>query len=377
VDRTDYTAVAKTAHWLIALLIFILFPLAWVMDDFSGLQKFKLFNIHKSLGITVLALMVLRVLWRLARPSPSLPPTMPRHERLAAHFGHFALYVTLFLMPLSGWAMISSSDKPSVLYQLMPFPLMPWLSELSPDEKKGYLEFFRNAHEAIGYVLLTLIAVHIAAALRHAILFKDGILSRMLPRIGRHGSYARAASIAFLAVGMSFGGLQKVRAMEWGINPQKSQVIFEASGSGYITKGTFSQFKSEIEFDPDTPEQTSIRVSLNMRSVTTGTSDVDATLQGADYFDPDKYPTAEFVARGAKANGEGKYILNGRLTLKGVTKPVSLPFSIDIESGTATVKGETKINRLDFGVGPESVAGLAIDKDVKLTINLIALRLDN
>ncbi|MGB9025838.1 MAG: YceI family protein, partial [Rhodomicrobium sp.] len=71
------------------------------------------------------------------------------------------------------------------------------------------------------------------------------------------------------------------------------------------------------------------------------------------------------------------YILNGRLTLKGVTKPMALPFLIDIKSGLARVSAEMKINRLDFGIGPQSLAGLAIDNDVKLTVGLTAIRLDN
>lgn len=376
-ERTDFTAVAKSLHWLIALLVFVLFPLAWVMDDFTGLEKFKAYNIHKSLGITVLALMVLRLLWRLAQPSPSLPATMPRLERMAAHLGHFALYLTLFLMPLTGWAMISSSPLPSSLYLLTAFPKLPWLSQLPPDEMKSYASLFANAHGFLANVLMVLVGVHIAAALRHAILLKDGIFSRMLPRFGRSTAPARVVSMAVIAGALSVGGWHEAQAMEWGVNPQKSQVGFEASGSGYTTKGTFGQYKTEIEFDPDAPEETSIRVSLDMHSASTGTSDVDSTLQGADYFDPAQYPTAEFVARGAQPAGNHKYVLNGRLTLKGVTKPLSVPFSVDIKSGTALVKAEAKINRLDFGVGPESMAGLAVDKEVKLTINLTALRLDN
>jgi polyisoprenoid-binding protein YceI len=114
-----------------------------------------------------------------------------------------------------------------------------------------------------------------------------------------------------------------------------------------------------------------------MNSVSAGSADADQTLKSADFFNPAQFPSAQFVARGAQALGGGKYILNGRLTLKGVTKLVSLPFLIDIKGGTARVKSETTINRLDFGVGPESLAGLAIDKDVKLSIELTAVRLDN
>ncbi len=165
--------------------------------------------------------------------------------------------------------------------------------------------------------------------------------------------------------------------MEWSINPQKSEVAFEASGSGYNTKGTFKSYKTDIEFDPDAPDQASVHVTLDMRSASTGAPDTDQTLQSEDFFNPGHYPTAEFAARGAKPDGDGKYIFDGRLTLKGVTKPVTLPFSIDVAEGTAAVKAQTTINRLEFGIGPESVAGLAVDKEVKLTIDLTATRLDN
>ena len=161
------------------------------------------------------------------------------------------------------------------------------------------------------------------------------------------------------------------------MDSQKSEVGFEATGSGYNTKGAFQNYKADIEFDPDTPENTLIHVRLDMKSATTGAADVDETLQSGDFFNARRYPTAEFVARGAKPDGDGRYILDGQLTLKGVTKPVSLPFSIDIESGMAAVKGEATINRFDFGVGPQSVAGLTVDGDVKLTIDLTAMRLDN
>ncbi len=178
-------------------------------------------------------------------------------------------------------------------------------------------------------------------------------MSRMLPRFGRRSPSQRVALLVLTASAFSFVGLKDARAMEWGVNPQKSEVTFEASGGGTSTKGTFKSFKTDIEFDPDTPDQASVRVRLDMRSASTGSADADQTLQSADFFDPGHFPTAEFAARGAKPDGDGKYILDGQLTLKGVTKPLTLPFSIDIEEGTAVAKAETTINRLDFGVGPE------------------------
>lgn len=95
-EREDYTAAAKVLHWLIAVLILVMFPLAWTMDDFSGIQKFKLYNLHKSIGITILALMTLRLFWRSFHAAPALPGSVPRRERIAAHLGHLVLMQLCF-----------------------------------------------------------------------------------------------------------------------------------------------------------------------------------------------------------------------------------------------------------------------------------------
>lgn len=379
-ERTDYTAAAKSLHWLIAALIFVQFPLAWTMGEFSGLDKFRAYNIHKSIGLVILSVMALRLIWRLFNPPPSMPQSLPARERILAHTWHIALYAAILAMTLSGWAMISSSNKPSVFFNAAPFPLIPWLASLAPDEKKQYAKVFAEVHEITANVLLFLVAVHVAAALRHALVLKDGVMSRMLPRFLRGANGAKSVGVALAILSwcaISLAASGEARAMEWSVNPKKSQVSFEATGSGYTAQGVFKTYRAEIEFDPDAPEQTSIHVSLDVASATTGTADVDQTIRSPEFFDPGRYPTAEFVASGAKPDGEGKYILNGRLTLKGVTKPITLPFAIEIESGVAAVKGETAINRLDFGVGLETVAGMAVEKDVKLTVDLTAVRLDN
>ena len=300
-EREDYTTAAKVLHWLIALADLRHVPSG--LDD-GGLfrhPEIQAVNLHKSLGITVLALMTLRLVWRSFHAAPALPGSVPRRERIAAHLGHLALYAALFLMPLAGWAMISASDKPSVLFGYTAFPLIPWLSELPPDQKKVTAEIFESVHEFTANVLLFLIVIHVAAALRHAFVLKDGILSRMLPRFGRRSPSQRVALLVLIASAFSFVGLKDASAMEWGVNPQKSEVAFEASGGGYNTKGTFKSFKTDIEFDPDTPDQASVRVRLDMRSASTGTADTDQTLQSAEFFDPGRFPTAEFAARAAQS----------------------------------------------------------------------------
>jgi cytochrome b561 len=374
----DFTAGAKLFHWLTAALIFVLFPLAWVMGDYFGVLKFQLYNWHKSLGITVLVLMIGRVVWRWLNPPPKLPEGTPRLERWAAHLGHLALYVLLFLQPLTGWAMISASPFPSRLFQVYSFPLIPWIANLPPEQKKPLEEALISAHAVLANLLLALIAIHILAALRHGLILRDGVMSRMFPRLlSRRVEPVHLALFVLCAAITVFGLSGRVFAAEWQVKPGQSKVGFEATGSGYTAKGTFPSYKSEIRFDPDTPDQAFVRLQLDMKSAATGTKDVDVTLQQPDYFDPGKFPTADFVAKGATKGANGQFVLQGQLTLKGVTKPVQVPFALSVNGNTATVKGETKVNRLDFGVGPETVAGLVIDKDVKITFDLTALKLDN
>jgi len=185
VNRDDYTSGAKSLHWLIALLILFLLPLGWVMGDFTGADKAQAFNLHKSLGITVLTLMTLRLAWRGFYGAPDLPSSMPGIERTAAKLGHLALYLLAFALPLTGWAMTSTSGRPSLLFGFADFPLIPFLADLPADTKKSCHEIFEGAHGILAYTLAFLVAAHVGAALRHAILLKDGVFSRMLPRFGR------------------------------------------------------------------------------------------------------------------------------------------------------------------------------------------------
>ena len=228
-------------------------------------------------------------------------------------------------MAMAGWAMISASDKPSVLFQLTRFPLLPWLSDLPAGDRKAYHEFFEGTTPFSDIFSWRHSAPRLGAVY-HGIILKDGVLSTMSPRLRRNSMGLSMAFLLFALGALSLSGTGKALASEWSVKPGESQIAFEATGGGYTTKGTFAQYRTEIEFDPDLPEQTSVTVLLNMNSAATGMADADQTLKSADFFNPAQYPTAQFVAKGAEPTGNGRYILNGRLTLKGVTKPMALPF---------------------------------------------------
>ena len=170
-----YGAVAQALHWLIAALVFTMFGLGWYMSDLPlGQQKFDLYQLHKSLGITIFWLAVVRLLWRWSHPAPPLPGSMPRWQRAAARTSHALLYLLLLVQPLIGFLQSNAANFPVVLWGVMPLPAL-----IGSDEALG--ETLVVVHRWNSRLLLLLILVHGAAALRHHFVLRDDVLRRMLP----------------------------------------------------------------------------------------------------------------------------------------------------------------------------------------------------
>ena len=169
-----YTPVAKALHWLMAIGIIGAFCVGVYM---SGLpfspQRLKLYNWHKWAGVTILTLSAVRLLWRLTHRPPADVP-MPAWQRLAAHATHHLLYVLFFAVPLVGWAYSSAAGFPIVLFGVMPLP-----DFVAPD--KALSELIRPWHGYLAYSLAALVLLHVAGALKHQFVDRDGLLWRMLP----------------------------------------------------------------------------------------------------------------------------------------------------------------------------------------------------
>jgi cytochrome b561 len=167
-------------HWLTLLMVLGLVVVGFVMQELpNSMAKFEIYSLHKSFGITVLALTVIRLLWRLFAGAPTPVPGMPRWQRLAAGLSHGALYLLLTMMPLSGWLYHSASGAmPRQLEWFKLFPL-PSLSERDRD----VAEFASSMHEWLFITLAVIVTVHALAALKHHYLDRDRTLVRMLPLI--------------------------------------------------------------------------------------------------------------------------------------------------------------------------------------------------
>lgn len=171
-----YTYTAMLFHWLIAVLVVAAFTLGLVMTDIPGLTPTKLryFSWHKWLGVTVLLLAALRVLWRLFHQSPEYPATMARWQQSAARGLHILLYVLIFAVPLSGYFYSLASGVPVVYLGLFELPV---LIEANP----GLKPVLKAVHYWLNMLLAGSVGVHVAAALKHQFVDRDGVLRRMLP----------------------------------------------------------------------------------------------------------------------------------------------------------------------------------------------------
>ncbi len=174
-DDRRYGAVAQSLHWVIAALIVVMFLLGWYMTGLPlGPDKIKIYNLHKSIGVLILALVVLRVIWRLVSRPPPLPAEMAGWEHAAARASHALLYLLLFAQPLIGIAHSGAANFPVVVFGSFTLPAL-----VGPDE--ALKKLLGAAHFWGGWAMLALVSLHIAAALRHHLVVKDDVLRRMLP----------------------------------------------------------------------------------------------------------------------------------------------------------------------------------------------------
>jgi cytochrome b561 len=174
-DEHRYGVIAQLFHWAIVVLVILQFVLANRADALPlGLAKLAVLAQHKSVGITILMLAVLRLLWRLTGPVPSVPQSTPAWQRWSARISHVALYGILLLMPLSGWLMSSARNFPVSWFGFFTLPDL-----VEPD--RSLYDQLHQVHEALATALFVLAVLHAAAALKHHFIDRDNVLRRMLP----------------------------------------------------------------------------------------------------------------------------------------------------------------------------------------------------
>lgn len=188
IGRDRYSSSAITLHWLIAALLIANIGIAWYFNDLHGAAKAAPMALHRSIGITVLLLSLVRLGLRLVSPPPAPAGLRPWERRLSG-IVHVLFYVVMIGLPLTGWAMVSVGPKlvqtPMTLFNLIPWPAITPLTQVAAARVHQTHELFEAAHGLLGKLAYALIVLHVGAALKHQVIDRDAVVARMAPWLAR------------------------------------------------------------------------------------------------------------------------------------------------------------------------------------------------
>ena len=395
-----YTGVAIALHWAIAIAIVSLIGAGWYMTDLPdgapGQQE--IYQIHKSVGITVLLLTVARIIWRVMNPPPPAPADMPTHEKAASNAVHIAFYGLMVAMPLTGWLYSSTAYEfqvPTVLYGLVSWPHLPFMEGLKTPAAHGAIA---SMHSSLAWVMLALLALHVAGAIKHEITDEEGVLKRMIPGLfgrtdaprapGRGAVNAFGGAFAVFALvagaplvanavggGTDLGGETEIEA-NWAVDYGASEIRFSGVHDGDAFTGTFGDWSADIAFDPDALETSAAQVRVDTGSAATGTKLYDDSLKAAEWFGVSDFPVATVDISGMTLVDSG-YAADATLTVKGVPVEAQLLFTVDIDGDTAMMAGQTLLSRQALNLGLQSdPGGDWVSDEITVDLSVTASRID-
>lgn len=343
------------------------------------------FQLHKSLGLSVLALSLVRLIWRLLHPAPAPPPTMAPWERRAAQATHAALYLLMLALPFSGWLYVSTQwrgdqalNLPTLWFGWFEVPHLFGLDELAAEQRRAWAALGLQAHEFLAWSMAILLGLHVAAALKHHFVNRDQVLARMLPLANRADGLAsppsRARRLIFAAASLaavaSAAGLlwqlytpasehdrgsAAIRTAPggWLIDANNSHIGFSGSHAGTAFEGRFSSWQAALMLDAEAPEQSTITASIDTASASDGIPLHDQTLRQPEWFDVDQYPQAHFRSTRISRAGANRYQLTGVLQIKQQMIPVS-GLWLELGQDSASIRGQLTIKRSEANLGMES-----------------------
>lgn len=390
---TRFGSVARVFHWTIAILVLSDISLGLLGkftprngDTVDFLQL--LYSTHKTIGVTVLALAVLRVIWAFMQPRP-VPIHPHRHvENFVAETAHWLLYGAIFVLPLSGW-MIHSAE---VGFAPILWPFGQNLPFVPKSENLALLA--ANVHWIAGIVLAVTVAAHISGALKHVVIDRDGTLARMWrgtdagdSATGHSKNWASVA-VALVIWVVTIGGAVTVFAPThegeltleiqaaditdnsgWVVQDGTVSIVIQQIGSQ--VSGSFGNWQATIAYDPDTGTG-QVNAIIDTTSLTLGS--VTTQAKGAEFFDVDNHGQAVFQGEIMQLD-QLAHTASGTLTLIGQSVPVTLNFDLEVTDGLATMSGATVLDRRDFGIGTaypdESSLGFSVDIAIELTAQLV------
>lgn len=411
-DQRHYNGIAIALHWLIAVAIIANLLLGlWMSDAIDAPQMqsraIAAYQWHKSLGLSILVLSLLRLVWRLLLPPPPLPVSMPAHERMVAALTHWAFYGFMIAVPLSGWFYVSAQWRddaplliPTLWFGLFEVPHLFGLNSAGDALRAQTAEIAIEAHEWLTWSMLTLLVLHVAAALLHQFVRHDGVLARMWPGLlpaaddtveqvpnSTAGAlhYAAAAVVVLIAVAFTLyatsttlvpqtrladtgtdtrtdSGVQTtLREMiadagqlpQWQVAQADSAIRFSGTHAGRPLKGNFKRWQAAIRFDPRLPDQSRIVALVETASASDSVPLHDKTLPQREWFDVARHPYATFRSTGLAQLGDNRYELEGTLTIKEHEVQLA-PLTLTVDGAALRIQGEVEVDRAAVDMGMES-----------------------
>ena len=400
-STSRYGAISKTFHWLMALGILFMIPLGFVASEMSedllatpgGFDESAvtrtafLFSLHKTTGVVLFFAALARISWAATQARPGLLNAENRAEAFAAHLVHWMLYGAFIFVPLTGWLHHAATTGFAPIW----WPFGQSLPYVPKDDLLARV--FSAFHWTSIVVLAAALFFHVAGALKHHVIDRDATLRRMLPGTGavptppdqRHSRIPFYIALAIWGAAIVLAAKLGLRLPDIYATQAAGATERAAPGSQWqVTDGTlgiaiaqlgnpvegrFADWSAAITFQdrPDPGPAGDVTVTIAIASLTLGT--VTDQAMGPDFFDTERFPTATFS--GGIAKSADGYEADGMLTIRDQSVPVTLPFQLVIENGVATMTGQTRIDRLDFGIGSslpdESSLGFAVTIDVELT----------
>ncbi len=199
------------------------------------------------------------------------------------------------------------------------------------------------------------------------------MLRILLPALALIRKFAVLAALPGLLAAAS-----PAAAQEWAVDKANTQISFEGIAGGQIVSGLFRQYQIEVHFDPEEPGDADLVAAIDLNSISTGNPDVDRALRSPEWFNTATYPVASFRAVSIESTGDDQFEMRGDLTIKGTTKRVSVPFSLDVQQGDGLARAEIVLSRSAFRLGPPGpVAGMVVSDQVRVVITAAGKRLDN
>lgn len=427
-----YTAFAILLHWAIAAAIAANIAIGWWMHEAieapgTALQAFAAFQLHKSIGLLVLGLSLVRLGWRLLHPPPPLPDAMPAWEKLAAKAVHWAFYALMIAIPLSGWIYVSAQWRgdgpllsPTRFFGLVDVPHLFGLANAAPETRAEVSGAAIDVHEALVWAMIALAALHAAAALKHQFLDRDAVFGHMVPGLSRaprdvRRSLALGGGFALIAVGAAAAAIaffqtpaapapapepsvattappapvpapvaeEPAPAAEpaaqgpsaWAVDYDASAITFSVAMGEAEVRGAFPVWRAEIIADPGDLESASVRLTLDAAAATIDFDELRPYFMSAEGLDTANHPTITFRATRLRARGGDAYEVRGDLQLKGRSVRIDAPLSVRITGGRATVTGRVTLDRRDADIGMISdPGGEFVAREIEIEIAVHAAR---